>query len=298
MFDVVSYLESRGVDYWTSGNNVSAGWIAICCPYCDDKTNHLGINLSKGHHSCWKCGANGTPIKLIAIIDNCSWKEAYKTCRAFETEEVPEYQEYQEQPTREVCKLPIGLLDNLPTRHRQYLIDRGFDPDVLQDEYHIKATMNIGPYRHRIIIPIHYQREVVNFVARDITGNFDKRYLMAPSRDVKIKRQNLLYGIDDIKQSVVIVEGIFDAWRVGKGAVATFGTRVTNEQLNLLCRKKIQRAFVCFDSDAARTYGHELTKKLSYIIPHVENVIISEGDPDSYFLNNSDDLKSIQFLLK
>ena len=43
-FDIISYLENRGVSYWTEGKNVTDGWVNINCPFSPDPSNHLGIN--------------------------------------------------------------------------------------------------------------------------------------------------------------------------------------------------------------------------------------------------------------
>jgi len=297
MFDVLSYLESRSVEHWTSGKNVAEGWVNIRCFYCDDSSNHLGINLATGFHSCWRCGRKGGPARLIVAIEHCGYKKAYHILKSFEGQGSQVYYKPQTICPPESFALPSTTIDTLPSAHRAYLISRGFDPDQLQKEYGIKATLNIGRYRHRIIIPIYFEGELVNFVARDITGNFDQRYLMPPTHSVLMRRDQVLYDIDRSGESIAIVEGVFDAWRIGKGAIATFGTRFTDEQCNILYRKKVQRAFIIFDHDAALTQGQQMAEKLSHIIPHVENLVISEGDPDTYFLNNPEDLNSIKFLL-
>jgi hypothetical protein len=188
--------------------------------------------------------------------------------------------------------LPRPLLPHLPQAHRNYLVARGFDPDRVISHYDICACANIGPYRKRIIIPIYFEGELVNYIARDITDTFSRRYLMPSNRDIRMRRDHLLYNIDRISTTVVIVEGVFDMWRIGPPAVASFGTRITDEQCLLLYQKNVKHAFVLFDADSAQTYGKTLAKKLGYIIPHVENIIISEGDPDSYFLKHPKELHS------
>jgi len=297
MFDVLAYLESQGVPHWTSGKNVSEGWVNIRCIYCDDKSNHLGINLTTGVHNCWKCGRIGGPARLIVALERCSFKKAYAILETFKTEGTQVYSKPASMAPPGAFELPKLTIETLPDTHRAYLISRGFDPDQLVADYGIKATLNIGQYRQRIIIPIFFDRELVNFVARDITGNFEHRYLMPKTSEVLLRRDQLLYDVDRIGKSIAIVEGVFDAWRIGRGAVATFGTRVTDEQCNILYRKKVERVFIIFDHDASLNEGHKLAKKLSHVIPHVENLTISEGDPDSYFLNNPEDLKEIKFLL-
>jgi DNA primase len=46
---------------------------------------------------------------------------------------------------------------------------------------------------------------------------------------------------------VILVEGITDVWRLGPGAIATFGIAFTKEQIKLL--KQFEEVFIWFDSD-------------------------------------------------
>ena len=55
-FDIVAYLDEKGIEYVTEGKNVSAGWIGLQCPYCSDQSNHLGVCLDGKGFSCFRCG--------------------------------------------------------------------------------------------------------------------------------------------------------------------------------------------------------------------------------------------------
>ena len=44
-----------------------------------------------------------------------------------------------------------------------------------------------------------------------------------------------------------MVEGIFDVWKIGPGAVATFGIEVSSSQVRLL--SKFEEVFVLFDNE-------------------------------------------------
>ena len=79
-FDIIAYLESREVEYHTSGKNVTSGWIEINCPFCfpEDPSWHLGINLDTKLYNCYICGNKGSPINLIMEIDQCSFPKAKK----------------------------------------------------------------------------------------------------------------------------------------------------------------------------------------------------------------------------
>jgi hypothetical protein len=87
-----------------------------------------------------------------------------------------------------------------------------------------------------------------------------------------------LYNLDSVRKTVVIVEGVTDVWRIGDGAVATFGTQYTKAQLALLIG--IKRAFVMFDAEAEEE-GSRLAYDLSAIVPFVDIINLREGDPAS-----------------
>ena len=98
------------------------------------------------------------------------------------------------------------------------------------------------------IVAPYLDRRLITLVGRDITDQSDKRYkALAVSKSVSTVK-GTLYNIDSVKDSVIIVEGVFDCWRIGDACVATFGTKVTHEQILML--RGFRRAFVLFDADA------------------------------------------------
>ena len=79
-FDVVSFLEDRAIEiHYPGEKNVSEGWIAINCIYCDDPSWHLGINLTgrQIYISCYSCKQAGTIKDLI--LDLLGEEESLKS---------------------------------------------------------------------------------------------------------------------------------------------------------------------------------------------------------------------------
>jgi DNA primase len=72
------------------------------------------------------------------------------------------------------------------------------------------------------------------------------------------------------------VEGVFDAWRIGDGAIATFGTQFTDEQLLMI--SKFKQVFVMYDQDAIDD-AHRLANILMLFVP-VKVLELDSGDPD------------------
>jgi DNA primase len=284
-FDVLSYLQNRGIAYSHSGDNVSSGWVGINCLFCIDHSDHLGINLRSKAFSCFKCGETGNAIKLIQTIDGVSVREAFETMGVFGNGlYVPREKHYQEK-----AKLPVGSTKSFFRTHLDYLKNRNFDPDRVIKAYDLYATGPVGEYKHRIIIPVIMNGRMQSFVGRDITNQSEIPYKNSSENNSVRDPKKCLYNIDSVlKDTIVVVEGIFDAWRIGDGAVATFGIKYTHEQIRLM--RGMKRAFVLFDSDAI-PMAHRLAHDLSSVVPKVEVLELAEGDPDNL---STEDVKALR----
>ena len=284
-FDIISYLNSRNIPFSTSGDNVSSGWIGTNCLFCLDHANHLGINLRTKGFSCFKCAETGSAIKLIQTIDGVTVAQAFKIMEQFGGGTyVPKEKHYQSKVV-----LPVGASKNFYDQHIAFLHKRRYTEEVIK-QYDLYATGPVGgQYKHRIIIPVFMNKRMMSFVARDVTGQSANPYWnSSPEYSIKDVKQ-LLYNMDRVlRTTVVIVEGVFDAWRIGDGAVATFGTQYTHQQLLLL--RGMKRAFILYDSDAI-SKAHSLAFDLSSIVPKVEVLELSEGDPDNL---SDDDVRALR----
>jgi hypothetical protein len=286
-FDIRSYLDSRSIPHSPSGKNVSSGWIGINCLFCIDPSNHLGINLNSKAFSCLKCGEHGPAVKLVQTIEGIqNFKKIYEIIGEFSGGTfVPKAKEYQSKVV-----FPPGTSKNFGIIHTSFLESRGYGPWTVE-KYGLYATGPVGEYKHRIIVPIFINGRVQCFVGRDVTGKASVSYLNSPPeksiRDVK----QCLYNMDLVpRKAVVIVEGILDSWRIGDGAVATFGVKYTHEQILLL--RGMKRVFVLFDGESeAIKMAHKMAYDLSSIIPEVKVLELSEGDPDNL---KEDDVRALR----
>ena len=286
-FDVLSYLQSRNIRYKTSGKNVSRGWAGIQCLFCLDRSNHLGINLSSKAFSCHSCGEKGSIFKLIQEIDGVNFPEAAKILKEFSGGEyVPAEKHFQSKVI-----FPEGTTKYFAPIHIDFLINRGYNPEEVIEKYDLYATGPMGSYKHRIIIPIYMNQRIVSFVGRDVTGKQEVPYKNS-SEDTSIKDpKHCLYNMDSVLQNkAIVVEGVLDAWRIGDGAVATFGKQYTHEQVRLL--KGLKKVFVLYDSDAG-----DLAEKLAYdvssVVSDVVVLTLDAGDPDDMSLDDIRHLRKI-----
>ena len=281
--DIASFLEDRSITYYTEGKNISSGWIGIQCPFCNDHSNHCGINIATNIFSCWICGEKGNVFKLISELEQCSYKKAKTIASQFRKDiscscnTTLLLNNRIEHSVQDV--LPKTCQNTLPKIHTNYLLKRNFSPEYLIKKYHIKAVHTIGRYRFRIIAPFFLHSKTITFVARDVTGKSNQRYLTCKNHDCIIPVKKTLYNIDTVrKKKVIILEGITDVWRIGDGSVANSGLTFTPEQLCMLIDKGVEEAFIIFDEGAenqARKYG----ETLSTILNKVNIITLPEGDP-------------------
>jgi DNA primase len=253
--DIFELLEDEGIEYWTAGKNVSAGWVNITCPFCDDDSNHLGINLKSFRVKCWRCGSHRI-IRLIAEIANCGTIEAKRIYNSLEASAggvAPPLS-----VTSSVVKtkgaapmaLPQESTIHFPKIHSEYLRSRGFPPLKTIRKYKLRAVHNLGRYKFRIVIPVFMDRQLVSFTCRDITGQQDPPYKMASKNESLLDRNKVLFNYDSIPigGNAILVEGPMDVMKLGSNAICGFGVNISMHQMLLLKKKKIRRLFVIFDS--------------------------------------------------
>lgn len=282
-FNVKAYLEDKHIPYYTEGKNVTRGWIEINCPFCSDPSQHCGVNLSSKMFHCWICGAKGVITKLIQELEDCSYQKAEKIISQYQDLSLLELkQDILKRYEGDGQILPKESTVELPGIHRQYLVNRGFDPEEICKRYHIKACYNTGKFKFRLIIPIIMDDKVVNFTARSV-ADVSPKYKHCPNEKAITPMRSCIYNIDSVLDTVLIVEGPLDVWRIGKGSVALMGIEFTEEQIELLQQKELKKAVVMFDGEPqAIRQATKLAAKLSAFVPIVYVIELPIGkDPDT-----------------
>jgi len=289
-FDVIQYLNDRDIPFDRGGKNIGKGWVGIQCPFqhCYDSSKHMGINIRTAMFHCWICGESGNIIKLIKVIEDCTWSEAKLRLSQYQTffdneedirgkyKKIEDIENTSKIHDKRKCCLPSECIDLMPM-HKKYLISRGFDADKLIKEYHLKAVYNVGRYRGRIIIPCYLDNRLVSYLTRDVTGTSEYPYIDCKEEEAIIPVKHTLYNIDNTSRVAILVEGVTDVWRLGKSAIASFTSNMTDEQKILLIRKGIKKLFVMYDQDASKK-ASKLAKDLGAIID-TELILLDKGDP-------------------
>jgi DNA primase len=147
-------------------------------------------------------------------------------------------------------------------------------------------------FRGRLIFPIEDAGgQIIAFGGRVIGGG-EPKYLNSPESPLYVKGRNL-YGLNKTKEEIrrsgytILVEGYFDMialWNAGiRNVVATLGTALTREQVQLIRRYTLQ-VVALFDPDEAGRKALARCLEL-FLTENVEGkaVILPDGyDPDDY----------------
>lgn len=276
MIDYEKILEQLDIQYWTSGKNNIAGCFTIKCPCCDDHSRHGNFDPETGSYSCWRCkGAH--PTSVLALASGRPRQIVEKLVKQYSKGDVKSVvkKEYASE-----IKIPGGL-HPLPIQTK-YLKDRGLDPDTLEFQYGIRygrpgERANGIDVSFRIIIPVYDEFGTpIAWQARDTTGRSEFRYVFPRSSECLAESKNTLYGahLCRDRKRIVVVEGVFDAWKLGNGVVCTFGTSVTEQQVRMMANW--EEVVIAFDAEPeAQKHAREIAMKLA---PCGVKVFIADTD--------------------
>lgn len=250
-FDVIKFYQAHRINYTTRGKKSTKGWVQTRCPFCHSTDYHLGSHINTGAFNCWKCGKHKQTDTIKELL-GISFGEANEIRKKYSTDsEIKTYVGVPEKPTRTLlraCPYPCGTSELKP-RHKAYIASRKFNPERIIKLWGIRATEAVGKYKWRVIIPIMYEGKMVSYQGRDITGKSDLKYKACIKEEELINHQHLVYGIDNVVgECCVVVEGVFDVWRLGYGAVCCFGISYTMQQVNLIA-KRFKKVFILFDTE-------------------------------------------------
>lgn len=279
--NITQLYEDHHVDYIVGGHSHStAGWVNTHCPHCAGSQNyHLGFNTEGNYFHCWRCGGHDTAYtigKLIGIPRHAA--ELLIEDYAGPTKEVRVKVTRSQKP----FQYPSGSLE-LTSYHKRYLEKRNFCWEKLQEDWGImgtgpSATLDGGDYRNRILAPITWDKRTVSFQARDITGRHKLKYKACPKEREYVHHQHILYGMPSKwTRRGICVEGIFDAWRLGTNAFATFGISFTSQQAWVI-HKFFDEVVILYDYE--RIAQKQARKLQSELLHMGTNAVIEHVDTD------------------
>lgn len=271
-------LDEAGISYCNAGehHHVSEGWIGIDCPWCPPPRGNkgrfrLGINLETGKANCWVCG--GKSLKAVLLKAGRISPKAVDSLLAGVTIQRVSHVEHTGH-----FKPPTGI-GPLQPAHKKYLKSRGFDPKQIEKLWNVQGIGIASRLQWRLFVPIMLDGRQVSWTTRAI-GNRTPKYKNAPSDQESVSIKDTLYGIDLVRTTIIVCEGPTDVWRIGPGAVATFGVNVTPSQIDIIRRFPIR--VLCFDSDVNKNRSvRSLAEALGMFNGETYQVELDAEDPAS-----------------
>lgn len=287
--DMVSFLNYKGIRCYEHGEHrdkhLSQGWTQFVCPICGGAHLWLGYNKAKDFFYCYNHGYSKKSTILKAWFPTESVRDLLSQIDAPTNVSQSGKRRRIVDPDR-ICVPPrniISLMDS--PSHMQYICERGLDPICLSKVWRISAigSTNEYQYRNRVFIPVYnHQRSFVSWVTRTIDPSNKYRYLAAPPKNEVEPLKTLLYGEQFVSpcDAVVVTEGVFDALRIGRNAVATFGKKVTSEQFLKISR--YAHRIICFDNEKdTQEQARALMRALSVYPGKTDNICLDAPDPGS-----------------
>ena len=230
------------------------------CPRCKHHKKKLSINISKNCFKCWICDYSGKSIfRLVRKYGHFSHKlkwESFESTidlstntveNAFLDKEEEYFKVDLPEEFKSICNRGSKFENFSTLRAKRYLKSRGLNKeDILK--WKLGCCVS-GKYEGRVIIPSFDERGNVNyFVARTYEGDYIKYKNVSASKDIVF---NELYI--DWDSDVVLVEGVFDAFKAGN-AVPLLGSSLREDS-------KLVNKIVKYDTPIYMALDTDVKKK-------------------------------------
>ena len=261
-------------------DDLSRGWTHTNCPFCKnppDTHYNGGFDMNNPRFYCWRCGSHSyyDAVSKILNISISETKELFKSYNF-----ISDKKTIVRVAKAEHLDLPGYHLDE---NEKEYLRSRGFDPEYLQNKFHIRGGGICGDWSYRILIPIYYNRVLVSWTGRSILDKQTIKELEIPRyKNLAIEQsvinpKEIFFNLDNCNgKGVILVEGPMDVLKLGDDTICSLGTSVTREQ-ELFLKNKFDKVYIAFDNEpAAQDKARHLGMNLSSVGLKVEVVNICE----------------------
>lgn len=271
------------------------GWVQLYddCPFCTGNTgHHLGYNISGNYFNCWRCGRHSN-LEVLSHVLNLPKHQVSSLLKDYQFRPKDRFRQTTETQHAEVCTFVQKPLKQLLPQHIKYMEGRGFDVERVVNDWDVKCTGPGGKYGMRLVMPLYRLETMVSWYSRDVTNKASAKYLPCPKSMEVVPHKHTLYGLWHItdEKEVIVVEGTLDAWRLGKGTLATLGIDYTQQQMNMLA--KFKRVFIIYDSeDTAQMQARKLADSLALMGVEAISIDLEGGDPADLTYAEADSIKN------
>jgi DNA primase len=264
--------------------------LRLRCPFHEDKTPSLSINVDNGRFHCFGCKAKGGDIldfvvtkEAIAAGDRTQNRRRaglliqewfgvesnaptpQEKSAAADTQATATAVERPAEETGEGANPPLKFaFKHLDNRHPYLIQDRGLREATI-DAFGLGHHAGKGIMQNRVVIPIHNEQgELIAYAGRwpgdDMPAQAGK-YTFPPNFRKSLILFNLHRAREHATEGLIVVEGfftIFEFWQRGrKNVVALMGSSMSAEQERLIVETvgPKGRVLLALDNDEAGRKG-------------------------------------------
>lgn len=287
-FDLPEFMENRGYPLRYGSGNTR---YLTTCPWCG-KEEHFGFDPEKNIFGCFKCKVAGNSLKLIKKVYDKPMSELIEFLKTgvdkryvnidFLDSHIEVFKEQELiQAKIKPIELPEGY-EYLYNKRIPYLDYRRVPQD--QVNYYKMGVCLHGYYKDRLIVcDVNEKQEPIYWIARDITGRQKKKVLNPVVKEGAVGSGDLIFNFSLAKNYKIgiIVEGMFDALRVGNCGMATYGKGLKSHHIGWLLQGGFEEMVLLYDADVK---DDELEKNALLLAQFFPTKIakLPSGDPDSY----------------
>ena len=245
MLNIEKLFDDCGVPHESMNRR---GVVSLACPKCGSSDNLAWIS-KRGYFRCWSCGV----LPLVSTLSQLTGLLAPAVVQLLKKYQVRQIESKEVTPQGGAQHLEYpDCTGALLSSHISYLKKRGLDPDQVQSEFGMiyGTPAHAAELPNRLIAPLYLKGDAVSWQARSIHPACDKkyRYHTCPPAQEVIWHKETLYGLDQVPGDMcAVVEGLFDCWKLGPGAVHCFGTSWLDAQMYELATR-FKRVVVMFDA--------------------------------------------------
>ncbi len=231
-----------------------SGYTALCKFHDNKRTPAFSIS-DTGLWHCFSCDAKGNLKKLIqALGGELDWQEELKILGL----QLNADKFGIDRTRRKIGPLPRDFKeyskDNMPPK---YLLTRLTWHSIRGFRL---GSSNMGRMAGRILIPIFFKGKMVGVHGRAIDPALEPKYYNA---GFDIHDYVFNYDGCDRSKPVIVVEGAFNVMSMREkglpNAVATFGTKFSAKQVQLILSLAGDSVVICFDRDSPRVVPGQTT---------------------------------------
>lgn len=250
-------------------NEISSHFIVFCEYHDNRNTASAEVDKETGQFWCFSCQSTTDLPHLVMKASGRTYFEALRIIGDAKYDITAEVDRLLAADTIEA--FDQGVVDRLHADvwgvGSSYFNSRGITDDSIRN-----MELGYSGKQHMVTVPVHSPQGILwGFVGRSIEG---KRF----KNNRGLSKKLTLFNIHRVWTStrVFVVESSFDAirlWQLGIPSVATLGSGISTEQVELL-KRTFDHIVHVPDNDGPGGAGEIMNNKILRYIPHADTLIL------------------------